>query len=51
MMDYTFVTDPPYETLTVLDAYDVELGLILPVVVDEKGPIQYAIQSVIEYIG
>ena len=51
MIDYTFVTDPPCETLTALDVYDVELGLILPVVVDDKGPIEYAIHSVIEYIG
>ena len=50
MMDYTFVTDPPFEALTVLDVYDQELGMVLALVVDEKGPIDYAIRSVIEYL-
>ena len=50
MMDYTFVTDPPFDTLTLLDVYDQELGTVLPLVVDEKGPIEYAIKSIVEYL-
>ncbi len=51
MMNYTFIADPPLEMLTVLTVYDVELGMVLPAVVDEKGPIQYAIRSVIENLA
>jgi hypothetical protein len=51
MMDYTFITDMPRDMLTVLTVYDVDLGMVLPVVVDEKGPIQYAIRSVCENLG
>ena len=51
MMDHTFITDPPYEMLSVLTVYDVALGMVLPLVVDEKGPIAYAIGSIIENIA
>lgn len=51
MMDYTFVTDPPYEMLTFLVVYDIELGMVLPLVVDEKGPIECAIRSVVETLS
>ena len=51
MMDCTFVVDPPYDMMTMLDVYDVELGMVLPLVVDDKGPIQYAVRSVTENIN
>ncbi|CAK0841766.1 unnamed protein product [Prorocentrum cordatum] len=51
MMDYTFVTDPPFDMMTILTVYDQELGMVLALVVDEKGPIEYAIRSVTEYLG
>ena len=37
--------------MTILNVCDQELGMVLPLVVDEKGPIEYAIRSVIEYLG
>ena len=51
MMDYTFVTDPPFDMLTILDVYDIDMGMILPLVADEKGPIEYVIKSVCENIS
>jgi len=50
-MDYTFVTDPPFDMLTILDVYDMELGMLLPLVADEKGPMEYVIKSVCESIA
>ena len=49
-MDYTFVTDPSLDMLTVLNIYDVELGMMNPTVVGEEGPIQYSIRSACEHL-
>ncbi|CAK0906981.1 unnamed protein product [Prorocentrum cordatum] len=41
MMDYTFVTDPPSDMMTISNACDQELGMALPLV-HGKGPVEIA---------
>ena len=50
MMDYTFITDRTFGMLTILMVYDRDLGMVLPLSVEEKGPIEYAVKSVVENI-
>ncbi|CAK0835832.1 unnamed protein product [Prorocentrum cordatum] len=51
MMEHTFVTDLPSDMVATLTVYHQELGMVLALVVGEKGPIQCALRKVIEYLG
>eukprot|EP00971_Amphidinium_carterae_P303398 6028633-Amphidinium_carterae.2 len=49
MADYTFLNDEAGAPLyTVLCMLNVNTGMIMAVSVDEKGPLDYAISSVVE---